>query len=58
MRKVVVPMRLRELYVARLPGVVELEVRFDVLGELQTLQRADRELSWEANLGFIVDHLA
>jgi len=50
-------MRLSELYVARLPGVVELEVALDMLGELQTLQRGNRDLRRQANLGLIVEHL-
>ena len=57
MRKVVVPIRLSELCIAHLPGVVELEIRFDVLGELQGLQRADCDLRRQANLGLVVQHL-
>ena len=58
MRKVVVPMRLSELCIAHLPGVVEVEVRFDVLAEFQGLQRVDRDLRRQVDLSLVIEHLA
>ena len=57
-RKVIVPIRLSELCIAYLPGVVELQIALDMLGELQGLQCADCDLSWEVNLSLVVEHLA
>ena len=51
-------MRLRELLVARLPGVVEVEVALDVLGELQGPQRGDRDLRRQVDLSVVIEHLA
>ena len=57
MRQVVISVRLRELLVARLPGVIKIEIALYMVGELQTLQCADRDLRRELDLVFVIEYL-
>ena len=50
-------MRLSELCVAHLPGVIEIEVALDVLAQLQGLQRGYRDLPRQADLSSVVENL-
>ena len=51
-------MRLRELCIAHLPGVVELQIALDMLAQLQTFQRIDRDLRRQVDLSLVIEHLA
>jgi len=50
-------MRFRELFEPCLPGVIEFEIRFDVVAQLQTLQSAERDLGWEMYLVLLIEDL-